>query len=48
METNRYRYFIYYSKKPEEIAQAFILGKDFIDNKPNVLILGDNIFHVQI
>ena len=34
-------------KKPEGIAQAFVLGKDFIDNKPNVLILGDNIFHVQ-
>ncbi|MEH2382463.1 MAG: glucose-1-phosphate thymidylyltransferase RfbA [Nostoc sp.] len=31
--------------KPEGLAQAFILGKDFIDNKPVCLILGDNIFY---
>jgi glucose-1-phosphate thymidylyltransferase len=31
--------------KPEGLAQAFILGKDFIDNEPVCLILGDNIFY---
>lgn len=31
--------------KPEGIAQAFILGKDFISNDPVCLILGDNIFY---
>ncbi|MBD2305781.1 glucose-1-phosphate thymidylyltransferase RfbA [Chroococcidiopsis sp. FACHB-1243] len=31
--------------KPEGLAQAFILGRDFIQNEPVCLILGDNIFH---
>jgi len=31
--------------KPEGIPQAFIIGKKFLDGKPSVLILGDNIFH---
>ena len=31
--------------KPEGLAQAFILGKDFIGNEPVCLILGDNIFY---
>lgn len=31
--------------KPEGIAQAFILGADFIGNDPVCLILGDNIFY---
>ncbi|MBH8553154.1 glucose-1-phosphate thymidylyltransferase RfbA [Nostocaceae cyanobacterium CENA357] len=31
--------------KPEGLAQAFILGKDFIANDPVCLILGDNIFY---
>jgi len=31
--------------KPEGLAQAFILGKEFIDNEPVCLILGDNIFY---
>ena len=32
-------------EKPEGIAQAFILGEDFINNNPSVLILGDNLFY---
>jgi len=31
--------------KPEGIAQAFILGEDFIGNEKVCLILGDNIFY---
>lgn len=30
---------------PDGLAQAFILGRDFIGNSPSALILGDNIFH---
>ncbi|BCB77118.1 glucose-1-phosphate thymidylyltransferase RfbA [Phytohabitans flavus] len=31
--------------RPEGIAQAFIIGADFIGDEPVALILGDNIFH---
>ena len=31
--------------KPEGIAQAFILGDEFIGNESVALILGDNLFH---
>ncbi len=31
--------------RPEGIAQAFIIGADFIGNDPVALILGDNIFY---
>ena len=31
--------------KPEGLAQAFIIGRDFIGNDPSCLILGDNIFY---
>jgi glucose-1-phosphate thymidylyltransferase len=31
--------------KPEGLAQAFILGKTFVGNRPSALVLGDNIFH---
>lgn len=31
--------------RPEGIAQAFIIGADFIGDQPVALILGDNIFH---
>ncbi|MFE7526013.1 glucose-1-phosphate thymidylyltransferase RfbA [Kitasatospora sp. NPDC057542] len=32
-------------EKPEGIAQAFVLGADFIGDESVALILGDNIFH---
>lgn len=31
--------------KPEGIAQAFLIGEEFLDGHPACLILGDNIFH---
>jgi glucose-1-phosphate thymidylyltransferase len=31
--------------KPEGIAQAFLLGKEFLDGGPCALVLGDNIFY---
>jgi len=31
--------------KPEGLAQAFIIGSDFIGNNPSTMILGDNVFY---
>jgi glucose-1-phosphate thymidylyltransferase len=31
--------------KPDGLAQAFRIGRDFVGNNPSCLILGDNIYH---
>lgn len=33
--------------KPEGLAQAFLIGEDFLGDSPSCLVLGDNIFYGQ-
>ena len=33
--------------KPEGLAQAFLIGADFLNGAPAALILGDNLFHAN-
>ena len=32
-------------ENPNGIAEAFLIGAEFLDNSSSVLILGDNLFH---
>ncbi|MCC5067958.1 glucose-1-phosphate thymidylyltransferase RfbA [Xanthomonas campestris pv. campestris] len=32
-------------RSPDGLAQAYLIGRDFLNNGPSCLVLGDNIFH---
>jgi glucose-1-phosphate thymidylyltransferase len=39
----RFQYVV--QPRPEGLAQAFLLGADFVGGRPSALVLGDNIFY---
>ena len=39
----RFEYVV--QERPEGIAQAFLLGEEFLGDRPSALVLGDNLFH---
>ena len=41
----RFEYIV--QPKPEGLAQAYLLGEDFVNGEPSVMVLGDNIFWGQ-
>ena len=41
------RFFYKVQEQPNGLAQAFVLGADFLDGEPGCLILGDNLFYGQ-
>ena len=36
---------IFKRDRPDGLAQAFIIGKEFLGNRPSALILGDNLYY---